>query len=91
MTCCGCGQETSMCVACSAAWNCPTPVCVDCAEKALRQAAEVERALREVRVRDRLWTMWHRLTWAVLTRFGRRPLELPPRETEGGPNAKEVA
>jgi hypothetical protein len=90
MTCCGCGQETSMCVACSAAWNCPTPVCVDCAQRALREAAAVERALREVRVSDRLWLIWHRVRWAVLTRFERRPFEPPRRDTERGANPSEV-
>lgn len=85
MTCCSCGQKTTMCVACSAAWNCSTPICAACAEEALQERAAVERALREVRMRDRLWTMGQRVRWAVLTRFGRRPFE-PPR-----PNHNEEA
>lgn len=80
MTCCGCGQETSTCVACTAGRDCSTPVCVDCAEKERRQRAAFEQAMGEVRVRDRLWNIWHRITWAVLGRLGRRPLELPPKE-----------
>ena len=90
LTCCGCGQGITMCVACDSAWNCPTPVCLNCAEKGLRERAAVEAALRDVRVRDRLWNIWHRVTWAVLTRFGRRAFEPPRRDIERGANPSEV-
>lgn len=86
MTWCGCGQETSTCVACTAGHDCPTPVCAECAQKALDEAAAVERALRDVGMRDRLWNIWHRLTWAL----GRRGRSVR-RTTDRRRDQKEVA
>lgn len=50
----------------------------------MTEAAAVERALREVRVRDRLFTLWQRVRCAVLTRFRRRPFESPHLDTARG-------
>lgn len=86
MRCVGCGNETSMCVGCSEAWNCSTPVCVDCAQEARRRAAEAEAAFRDVRLRDRLWNIWYRVSSALSARLGVRPVDLPPREIDRTPN-----
>lgn len=42
MTCPGCGRETALCVVCPA--ECPTPVCLECAEKELRQTAHLQKS-----------------------------------------------
>jgi hypothetical protein len=85
MTCPGCGKETRVCVVWSAGPECPTPVCVECADKELRQTARlreaeearVAAALEEAGLRDRVALLWARAAFAVLVRLGRRTLEPP--------------
>lgn len=44
MRCPGCRRETALCVVCAAGSDCPTPVCVECAQKELGQAAHLQKS-----------------------------------------------
>ena len=95
MTCPGCGRRTRVCVVCPAGAECPTPVCLDCAQKKLQQAKrlrevqEAEVAMQErAWLRDELAILWRRARYGVLARLGCRDLD-PPWLLPGAPRNDE--